>query len=451
MATLNRAAADIAIQAFLYGAPTILMDITKDRFLREGREINSYTNMSRFLTYRDTNVVRPNCDTFYSTVFFDLTECPLVMNIPPTGDQYYLMPLLDAFTNVIDGSPGTRTTQPNGGQYLLCGAAGLPSGVDTNIYTPILCGTDMVWAIGRFQVNDESLLNEQVDGGGYVRNLQEQLSITKYGSDSSPAYGLSGSNYPNIPEILTPNQVIEFLPIEDFFNRLNTLLVTNPPPPADADALALFSTIGVGPGLTFSMDKFDEETRLAMRTVPVYCVDNILKKGNTDTTSTHWTINLSDKMGNYGTEYRYRAIIAYNGLGANLRADALYYSTASDKHNIALNGKNKYTLTFDPVPPADAFWSLTMYNTAGYFIKNSIGRYGLGHDSKCELVVQDGKAVIYIQNEEIDSTDPRYPNWLPAPSPDQDNGDFNVMIRIYYPKDTAKAGVWLPPAIENVD
>lgn len=175
-------------------------------------------------------------------------------------------------------------------------------------------------------------------------------------------------------------------------------------------------------------------------------------------TDTYWTFNINHEMGHYGTNYYLRAMIAYKGLGANLIEDAVYYGTYDDAQPAKLNGSNKYTLTLNPIPPTQAFWSLTMYNNQGLFIENTVGgvgRYAVGHDSLCPLVTttnSDGteSAVIYIQSEPIDESDSRYPNWLPAPTPDQENGDFNVMIRVYWPGDAVTDGSWIPPAVELV-
>jgi hypothetical protein len=400
-------------------------------------------------------VVRPNCDTFYSSAFLDLSDEPLVLDVPKTDEQYYLLPMLDAFTNVIQdslghpGSPGKRTGQVLGGQYLLVGpTAGIPDGADTSGYKIINCPTDMVWIIGRFQVNDADLSDEAIDGGGHVQNLQNQLKINKFGSADSPAYGIASTHYPQVPVKRTPNEIVAEMPISEFFNRLNFLLINNPPAPADAPAMDLFATIGVGPGKVFDILKFDPDTREAMRQIPGECIKSV-SSGSPTLTSNYWTINLSHEMGNYGTDYNLRAIIAYNGLGANLVEDAVYYGTYYDSGKQQLNGANNYTLTLNPPPPTHAFWSLTMYNPAGLFIENPINRYAVGHDTECPLVPEsDGSIVIYIQNEEIDANDSRYPNWLPAPT-----DDFNVMIRIYWPDSSVIDETnpsWLPPAIEKV-
>jgi hypothetical protein len=439
---------DIANQAFMYGLPLVLVDITKEQNLQKGCAINAFKNISEFCDSSDKFVVRPNCDTFYSSAFFDLTGGPLLMTIPVTGIQYYMMPLLDAFTNVIDGSPGTRTGQTQGGQYLLVGSVGIPNGTDTSGYTIIKCPTDMVWAIGRFQVNNPDLTDEEINGGGYVESLQNQLSITPL-SGNKP---LSDSNYSYSNG--TPNEIVASMTISDFFNRLNVLLVNNPPTKEDDIAMTQFATIGVGTGLTFDETIFSSDIQEDMNAIPVQ-ITNQLDGIAATLTDTKWSINLNPKMGDYGVHYKLREGVAYNGLGANLVADAAYYGTycyGSDENNLlSCNDGQRYALNLNPLPPQNAFWSLTMYDQDGFFVSNVMNRYGLGHDSEYPLTLVDNGdgtqsttiEIYYDPNSEDNN------NWLPAPA----TGNFNVMIRVYWPDPSVideKNPSWIPPAVERV-
>lgn len=454
---INDVALKIANLAYQYGLPLILVDITKQQSISKEAIINQFSNMSQFLNASDEYIVRPNCDTYYSTAFFDLSGGPLIIDIPITDSQYYMMPILDAFTNVLMksdtsvGSPGTRTGQTQGGQYLLVRDTYIVSELQKMTYQIIKCPTDMAWAIGRFQVNNPNSEDFDVDGGGYVINLQNQLSINPYQvntplSDSSYDYGTD-----------SPNKIIANMSISDFFNRLNTLLINNPPTLADEPAIHLFKTIGVGSGMIFDISKFDEDTQEAMNALPQSITQELGGKSST-LTSTKWSINLNSKMGDFGTDYPLRAAIAYNGLGANLVADAAYYGTycyGSDTNNLlSCSDGQKYQLFLDPIPPQNAFWSITMYNQNGYFIDNPISRYGVGHNAQYTLnLINNGdgtqSTTIYIQNDPISDKDTNFPNWLPAPA----DGNFNVMIRVYWPDPSVvdeNKPSWIPPAVELV-
>jgi DNA sulfur modification protein DndE len=112
-----------------------------------------------------------------------------------------------------------------------------------------------------------------------------------------------------------------------------------------------------------------------------------------------------------------------------------------DSEGQPLHGMNNYVIHFAPqnIPPVNAFWSLTLYNKDHYLVRNELKRYALG-DRDPLTYNPDGSLDIYIQHlnpgKEYES------NWLPAPT-----GFFNLMLRMYWPKDEVLKGKWGPPAV----
>lgn len=105
-------------------------------------------------------------------------------------------------------------------------------------------------------------------------------------------------------------------------------------------------------------------------------------------------------VGTYGVDYDARAALAIVGLGANLLDDGMYFSQNLDG---GLLCPKAYKMHFkaDELPPidADGFWSITVYNFAGYLVPNAIQRYTLGSESGL-MKNQDGSLTIYIQQQE---------------------------------------------------
>src|SRR5690606_6568339 len=104
-----------ASDAYVFGYPLVLMDVTRETMTASddadkghGPE-NSLVHSRRLADPSFTDVVAPNVDTLYSTAWLDLEEEPMVISVPNTGDRYYLLQILDAWTNVVD-APGARTT-----------------------------------------------------------------------------------------------------------------------------------------------------------------------------------------------------------------------------------------------------------------------------------------------------------------------------------------------------
>ena len=438
----------IAEQAFIYGLPLVLVELTKLKDTNyetagsEGAPVNQLCNKLHFPTYEDTSVVRPNCDTYYSIAFFDLKHEPMVLTVPPTGDLYYMLPVLDAFTNIVPGSPGTRTDETTGGNYLITGPGYDPAlQPDMPVFDGHLeCPTNMAWLIGRFQVNDDNTPQSTAmsDLMGHLK-LQPLGTFLADGDYAPPAGTL------HQPIEGTPNDVVKAMSITDFFTLLNRLLVDNPPAPADADAMALFAQIGVGPQAeesfaelapTFDMQRMNLIPRLTLDALKLASSDN----------SKAWSPLLGSFIADYGTQYFKRAMVAYVGLGANPCVDAVYYKTLVDgdlKHLIAPH-RYTFTLAADNMPPVDAFWSLTLYDPQGYFIDASPN--GIGHSVAKPLVPNaDGSITIYIQAKAPEDSAYRN-NWLPTPA----EGRFNLIFRAYYPQEAIVDGTWMPPAVERV-
>ena len=154
----------------------------------------------------------------------------------------------------------------------------------------------------------------------------------------------------------------------------------------------------------------------------------------------YWSLN-TDTMGVYGNYYLKRAIIAQVGLGANLPEDAIYPLNLGDETGKPLDGASKYTIHFDKgaTPPVNAFWSLTLYDSDGFQVANSLNRFAVSSWMPFKYN-PDGSLDLYFQNESPGAD--KEVNWLPAPK-----GAFNLTMRLYGPKSEALTGKWNPPPI----
>jgi hypothetical protein len=155
-----------------------------------------------------------------------------------------------------------------------------------------------------------------------------------------------------------------------------------------------------------------------------------------------WQIALG--LGRYGTNYEKRAVVAMRGLGANLPDDAVYPATGVDAAGQPLSGQHRYLVRFRPgaLPPAKAFWSLTMYGDDNFLVANPIGRYALG-DRDTMRAAPDGTLDILIQHD--DPGPEQRANWLPAPA-----GPFRLIMRLYDPEPPVLDGSWAPPPVVRV-
>ena len=432
----------IAKNAYVYGIALALIDITRNRLTNVeapipglAAPINQFAISDVFPDAKFRAVVRPNADTYYTSGVLDLDTDAMVLSLPNTNGRYYLMPMLDAYSNVF-ASPGKRTTGTQAGIFLITGpkwTGSVPAGMKE-----IKAPTNTVWIIGRTQVNSPE------DGTKVVVPLEKKYILMPLSAWGKPYTAPKGIVNPNIPKT-SPNDQVKNMSIDSFFNYVNRLLVLNPPPASDSAAIAQFNKIGVGPGAKFDLSSFDTSTQDALKTIPQMVfgyMDEVLKKGAVKPVN-GWSVAFKG-VGNYGTDYDLRALADYIGLGANIPEDAIYPTCAVDADGQGLSGGNKYIIHFEKgkTPPVNAFWSITMYDQDGFFIDNPINRYAIGDRNNLKKN-SDGSVDIYFQN--ISPGKEKESNWLPAPS-----GSFNLCLRMYWPKEEMLNGSWTPPGVKKI-
>lgn len=424
------------IEAYEYGFPLVLMDLTKQVGTNvaepdpaSGRApINQFVHMNKLPTDEFKDIVRPNLDTLYSSAWLDLSKEPLVLELPDTNDRYYLMPLLDGWTNVIK-SPGKRTTGTDAKKYVIVGPNW--KGDISPQYEVIRSPTNMTWILGRTQVNGKKdISNVAKIQSGYKLYPLSSIGKTYFPPKHEVDISLSG--------VVAPKEVYE-LSTDEFFNRLNQLMVTNPPAPEDKPFLDRIKHLGIAPGATFDSKKLSGADQMAIERLPLTVKEKLQRDRYTLSKPVNGWLFIRN-TGVYGTRYHERAVVAHAGLGANLDEDAIYPMAAVDKFGDQLTGKKNYRLHFEKneLPPANAFWSLTVYGEDNFLVKNPIDRFALGDRDNLKYNA-DGSLDIYIGHrspgKNLES------NWLPAPA-----GDFDVTARLYWPKEEALDSKWtLPP------
>jgi DNA sulfur modification protein DndE len=431
----------IAADAYVFGYPLVLMEITEQVLTNtpkpaaKAAPLNQFAHIQTFPRPEDKEVVRPNVDTLYSFAWLDLSREPVILHLPEMKDRYYLMQMMDAWTNVF-ASIGTRTTGEQEGDFAVVGPkwrGALPAGVK-KLQSP----TNSVWIIGR------TLTRGPADYAA-VHAIQAQYTLTPlsaWGKQYSPP---AGKVDPSVDMQTPPVKQAAKLTSVGFFKALAAAMKTNPPAAADAPALKKFAALGLIAGKDFNPAKLKPAVAQALEAGVKQGRKSIEDKGlKIGVMKNGWQIPQSP-MGAYGTDYEQRAAIALFALGANLREDAVYPTAYFDQEGKQLTGKQRYVLHFDKeqLPAVKAFWSLTMYDKDSFLATNPINRYGLGDRDPLKFNA-DGSLDLYLQNQ---SPGPeKEANWLPTPA-----DDFNVTLRLYWPKQTVLDGVWAPPAIKRVD
>jgi hypothetical protein len=449
---------DIATLAYIWGYSLISMERSFNWFTNPNSPpgashgpANMMNCNRELITPNDTDVVLPNADTLYCVSWLDLSNGPLVLKVPPIPDRYYTFEFLDAYTNVFT-YVGTRATGSQGGTYLITGPEwkGQVSEGMTQIWSP----TNLAWILQR------TLLKGAADIDN-VHTIQDQMSVTPLSGSQIPnstvapqATTTNTSEQQEVPmsaehQFIPPEQVQTpispkppFIPTTGIkiYDEIGLAMHGNPLNPPDPALVTKLASIGIGPGMTPSTQANDT-IKQALQTGITEGEKLIAAKvPNLGTEVNGWRVS---PAGLYGLDYLFRAAVTKLGLGANIAQEALYPPAFTDSEGKPLSGNSSYVIHFDPgqQPPVDAFWSISMYNNASYFVDNPINRYTIGPYSSQLKNNTDGSLDIYIQNTSPGAD--KESNWLPAP-----DADFKITMRLYLPQPQVLNGTWPLPLIQ---
>jgi hypothetical protein len=437
---------ELGSQAYQYGVP--LLDT--DRIFRTATSVskpdtkghapvNRFSHARKLANADARDVVAPNHDTLYSMGWLDLSKQPEVLEIPSSIKRFFtfefVSPWTENFANI-----GSATGQQRGGDFAIVGPdfkGKLPKGVK-KIRSPY----DRVWMIGRTYIKNEKdakKVNKIQDSYGLV-------PLNKYGKDWKPKNHGSDTTVDSatIPGLGPGDDPLEF------YSALNQLMGEFPPPAADQPLLDQLAAIGVGGGqLPTNPDEL-QGMRDAITQGPANIQAKLVARYVSE--SAKHNGYLMGDIGTYGTDYELRAITDKVGVGALRTIVAIYALAQTDRNLGPLTGDGRYVLHLpaDQLPvPAQAFWSMTLYDANVFLYPNPFERYLINDRTDLHYNV-DGSLDMYIQaNEPSDPKQAR--NWLPSPP----GAPFKIIWRIYEPG-KARAGIldgtgWQPPAIMPCD
>jgi hypothetical protein len=442
----------IGVNAYLYFYPLVTMDLTRKQMTNvpAGKELgfgppNTFNNVPAYPSAADKVVVRPNFDTLYSIAWLDLTKEPLIVSVPDSNGRYYLLPMLDMWTDVF-ASPGWRTTGTQAQHFLVAPAGWRPDLRERFIdefrlprdTQRINAPTSYVWIIGRTKTDGP----QDYDA---VHEIQAGFKITPLSEWGRTPRPVEVKTDPSVDMKTPPKVQVDTMSADKYFAYAAELLKVNRPHLTDEPIIAQMKRIGIEPGKSFDIEKASPAVKKGLEGAPSTAQKLMEWKMPTlARVANHWSMN-TDTMGVYGNYYLKRAIVSQMGLGANVPEDATYPLNLGDQAGRPLDGANKYVLQFDKgaLPPVDAFWSMTLYDPQGYQVANPLNRFAVSSWMPFKYE-PDGSLTLYFQNENPGKD--KEANWLPAP-----RGPFNLTMRLYAPKSEVLIGKWNPPPVTKTE
>jgi hypothetical protein len=315
---------DLAIEAYIFGYPLVTMEITRRVMTNTAKPEGLHAPMAQFAIAREypsaafKDVTAPNADTLYTAAWLDLTKEPYILQVPDEHGRYYLMPMLDGWTNVF-ADPGTRTTGTAAGAFAIVGPGWhgeLPPGVEE-----LRSSTNMAWIIGR------TYCTGTPEDYAAVHAIQDQYKLVPLSAWGKPYTPPSGTVNPSVDMRTAVRDQVERMDTTSFLKLLAALMKQNPPNAQDAPALARLKRIGLVPGQDFDPSKIASAPGIA--DVPKLAVERIAGHFQSSGEDLNGWVFIKPG-GSYGTNYIQRAFVTRFGLGCNLTDDAVYPSTTTD-------------------------------------------------------------------------------------------------------------------------
>ncbi|MGY0501697.1 DUF1254 domain-containing protein [Nocardia sp. FBN12] len=423
----------LATDAYVFGYPMMLLDI-----MRAASGPTNTIDHSVLPDPNDRGVARLSHDMVYSQAWLDLTEEPMVLQIPGMEpDRFWLFQLIDGWANTEHDltSKTPRTTVDADGPpftYILTGpqwAGELPAQM-TRLHMP----STLCTIVGRIQING-------VQDAPKVNELQQQIKLIPLSAWKRGDLDATVSRvHPIDRGTEPPAKRIAALDGRTYLNRLCRLMLTDPPAAADAPLMAELAKIEIQPGGVVDdrpADILDEAVRQGQRRIADW-TDPTARSVN------GWEIPID--LGTFGTDYLRRAATTRRSPGLAPIRDILYGNLdapATDERGAPY----RYRIRFAPGtwPPVDAFASITAYDTQGLLVPNPEQIYSVGHVPRV-VAAPDGSVELAIQQQDPRPSVPTG-NWLPIPP----TGDFSLTLRLYAPRGEAIDGKWEPPPLTRID
>ncbi|KIW83255.1 hypothetical protein Z517_02500 [Fonsecaea pedrosoi CBS 271.37] len=426
-----------------YGIPLLAYEKGFNGLLKAGLGANQLAPSSTLATPQSTAVVKPNRDTLYASVFYDLSKQDLVVDVPEVDDRYYAVafytPYGDNYINLgpVGGNPA--------GKYLLTlapssSAMGTFStssndGYMGTVYSPTTFGIVLYRIVVKNATSDLSVVSD-------ILKSYNIAVASRNGSAVGPA--LDSAIFAVLPRS-TAESVME---LNARFQAVSPYNASGGKSPLTTSNFTQAGILG-GTYTASTCVNLTSAWLAAQAAIQSFPQANgsVLDMGN------GWTINSPQYSGVYGDNIMARAYIAQFGYLMLQPAQAIYPTFAG---NLSLGANESYILRFSGKPPLTklGFWSATMYNAAGYLVDNPINRYSLG--DRDNLTYSDGTPV-YGPNSDavvdkpfdilVQAAQPPSnwtSNWLPSPP---EAGPFVLLLRWYVPAPGLSDGSYVYPLV----
>ena len=419
----------IALEGYYYGFPLNAMNYTRLLFFRTNRGIhaNQMANAPNPPKPENVEIVKRELEALTSSAFLDLSKGPQLLSTkaPPRG-QYFLITIFDAWDNVV-----YQIASSTAKVSIFGPRSKYPLSVAEKGSKILRVPTNTAWVYGQVMIKNDEL--------GTARLVQKGITLRRLAGTPSTAQEPFLEN--GSPAIIDYMETLRGL---TFWRKFTELACKNPPAPIDAPMMRKLACLGIRPchyytppskEITWAVDR---AASIGLQRLQEYALGP---------TVNGWVLANSSSMGRYKTNYKLRAAVSLQAITAPLPRYTFMATACVDSQSNPLDGvpDSAYSITFSPLPPANAFWSLALYDRSGYIIDNDQKRFDVSSTSGVELNYSNNKTSVTIYLQRDPPAGALGANWIATPLADS----FCMTLRLWAPKSVvfSKQNPWVPPPI----
>lgn len=411
-AMLNSRQAQLATEAYIYGFPLVLSEVTKRRMTKPAN-----SPAARMIGYYALpgsgfrHFIKPDRDIYYSFAWLDLSKEPVLIEIPGIKKLYYNFALADAWTNIFYGV--SRPEEKNM-KFIVSGPRW--NGRRPEDIPVQFSRTNTALFILRVRFSDSLNISSEAEA---LHKKIKIMPLSMYGKQYVPpaaAASVPADFKGSLEETLN-------MKIEDFFNLLNETLALNPPFAQDAQIMDRMLDIGIAPGMRFETGMFAGEVLDEMAKIPAN-MRKFINASDLESGENGWAKYEAAAAGR-GDDYYLRMRDSFESFDLKIDENLTYGIAGRDESGNVLDGAKRYRISFEKgsLPQKKTFWGLSLYDKSGFYETNTVKRTGIGYRNNLKTN-PDGSTDIYVQQKSPGKD--KESNWLPVNA-----GEFMLVFRSY--------------------
>ena len=383
-----------------------------------------------------TDIARPNNDSFYASALLDLRGEPIILDLP-AFDSKYVSLMVTAYDHYVDVPKASRKGDFKKPEKILFysdhtegyNGESMP-GVDVIYKTT----GDFVSAVFRIMphANEPERFKKIVETIGTIK-IQ---TLSEYnGGEPKVAQEITFPEVGKTDMDVFENNLLEVM--QFVFNHISF----DTKDEMDKKVLEAYKPLGIIPNQKYNTDIKIDGRRFRS------AAEDIQKDYLAKLNDPGLAQGMAPKMFKTKGLTDLETIITVSVIGPiGLPMEEAMYPSVTTVDGESMNAQYDYVIkmTKEELPPAQAFWSLTLYDKAnGFFIPNDHKKYSVGENAGFQ-VNADGGIEIYVAAEKPEGVPEE--NWLPVNRKDE---DIDIILRIYVP-DLEKVKDWEAPKAEKL-